>query len=149
MPLTAEELRAMRLADEEIERNFQLTADDIDRAREMDRVALFEKKDAAAQREVARRKAYYEAHREKIAAQQKAYYEAHREKIAARRKAYYEAHREEEAAQQKVYRATHREKIAAQQKAYRERKKKEREGLKNGVTDRQRLGAYRVPPGRF
>ena len=119
MPLTAEELRAMRLADEEIERNFQLTADDIDRAREMDRVALFEKKDAAAQREVARRKAYYEAHREKIAAQQKA------------------------------YRAAHREKIAAQQKAYRERKKKEREGLKNGVTDRQRLGAYRVPPGRF
>ena len=119
MPLTAEELRAMRLADEEIERNFQLTADDIDRAREMDRVALFEKKDAAAQRAVA---------------QQKVYRAINREKVAARKRAYYEAHRE---------------KIAAQQKAYRERKKKEREGLKNGVTDRQRLGAYRVPPGRF
>ena len=28
MPFTAEELLAMRMADEEIERNFQLTADD-------------------------------------------------------------------------------------------------------------------------
>lgn len=120
MPIAAEELRAMRLADKEIERDFQLTADDIDRAREMDRVALFERKDTAAQRAVARRKAYYEAHREKI---------------AARKKVYRAAHREEEAAQQKAYRAAHREKIAAQQKAYRERKKKEREGLKNGAVD--------------
>lgn len=75
MPLTAEELRAMRLADEEIERNFQLAADDIDRAREMDRVALFEQKDAAAQRAVAQQKVYRSANREKIAAQQKAYRE--------------------------------------------------------------------------
>ena len=118
MPLTAEELRAMRLADEEIERNFQLTADDIARARETDRVALFERKDAAAQRAVA---------------QQKVYRATNREKVAARKKAYYEAHREEE---------------AARRKAYRERRKA-REELKNGTVDRQRLGAYRVPPGRF
>lgn len=135
MPLTAEELRAMRLADEEIERDFQLTADDIDRAREMDKVALFERKDTAAQRAVAQQKVYRSANREKVAARRKAYYEAHREEEAARRKAYYEAHREEEAARKKVYYATHREKIAAQQKAYRERKKKEREGLKNGAVD--------------
>ena len=130
MPISAEELRAMRLADKEIERDFQLTADDIDRAREMDRVALFERKDTAAQRAVAQQKVYRSTNREKVAARRKAYYEAHREEEAARRKAYYEAHREEEAARKKVYYATHREKIAAQQKAYRERKKKEREGLK-------------------
>lgn len=164
MPLTAEELRAMRLADEEIERNFRLTAEDIARARETDRVALFERKDAAAQRAVAQQKVYRATNREKVAARKRAYYEAHREEEAARRKAYYEAHREEEAARKKVYYATHRgriaaqqkayraanrEKIAAQQKAYRERKKKEREGLKDGATDSQRLGAYSVPPGRF
>lgn len=127
MPFTAEELLAMRLADKEIERDFQLTADDIDRAREMDRVALFERKDTAAQRAVAQQKVYRATNRAKVAARKRAYYEAHREEEAARRKAYYEAHREKIAAQQKAYRAANREKIAAQQKAYRERRKKERE----------------------
>ena len=135
MPLTAEELRAMRLADKEIERDFQMTADDIDRAREMDRVALFERKDTAAQRAVAQQKVYRSTNREKVAARRKAYYEAHREEEAARKKVYYATHREKIAAQQKAYRAVHREKIASQQKAYRERKKKEREGLKNGAVD--------------
>ena len=59
---TAEELEAMRLADEEIEREFRLT----------NKVAEYQK-------------AYREANREKLAAQQKAYREANREKVESPR----------------------------------------------------------------
>lgn len=42
---------------------------------------------------------------------------------AARKRAWYETNREKVAAQQKAYREANREKVAARQKAYRERKK--------------------------
>lgn len=63
---TAEELEEMRLADEEIERGFRLTNEDLDMARETDKAAVFERKDAAAQKVAAQQKAYREANREKI-----------------------------------------------------------------------------------
>ena len=91
---TAEELEAMRQADDEIEREFRLTNDDLARSLEMDKAAVFARRDAAAQKVAAQHKAYREANREKIAAQKKAYYEVNREKVAAQKKAYREANRE-------------------------------------------------------
>ena len=63
---TADELAAMRLADEEIERDFRWTNEDLEASRERDRVSIFDRKDVAAQKVAAQKKAYYEANREKI-----------------------------------------------------------------------------------
>ena len=49
----------------------------------------------------ARRKAWYEANKDRVAAQQKAWYEANKDKVAARRKAWYEANKDRVAARQK------------------------------------------------
>ena len=91
---TAEELAAMRLADEEIEREFRWTNEELEASRERDRVSIFDRKDVAAQKVATQQKAWYEANREKVASKKKAYYEANREKIASKKKAYYEANRE-------------------------------------------------------
>ena len=91
---TAEELAAMRLADEEIEREFHWTNEELEESRKRDRESVFDRKDFAAQKVAAQQKAYREANREKVAEYQKAYYEANREKVAAQQKAYREANRE-------------------------------------------------------
>ena len=91
---TAEELAAMRLADEEIEREFRWTNEELEASRKRDREFTLDQKDFAAQKLAAQQKAYYEANREKLAAQQKAYYEANREKLAEYQKAYRDANRE-------------------------------------------------------
>ena len=83
---TAEELAAMRLADEEIEREFRWTNEELEASRKRDQEFTLDQKDFAAQKLAAQRKAYREANREKVAAQQKAYYEANREKINERRR---------------------------------------------------------------
>ena len=72
---TPEELEAMRLADEEIERDFRWTKEELEASRKRDRDIAFKQKDASAQKVAAQQKAYYEANREKVAAQQKAYRE--------------------------------------------------------------------------
>ena len=80
---TAEELAEMAAADAEIEAEFRLTPEDLERGRELDCEA---KRDALPpeKRKLAEaRKAYYEANREKVAEYQKAYYEANREKRRA------------------------------------------------------------------
>ena len=92
---TPEELAEMEAADAEIEAEFRLTQEDLDRSRELDREAKFRALPMEKQKVAAQRKAYREANREKVAAQQKAYYEANREKVATQRKAYYEANREQ------------------------------------------------------
>ena len=89
MGFTKEELEAMRLADEEIEREFRWTNEELEASRERDRVSIFDRKDVAAQKLAAQKKAYREANREKVAAQQKAYYEANREKINEKRRRKY------------------------------------------------------------
>lgn len=101
MPFTAQELEEMRRADEEIEREFRLTQEEIEMSRRRDRQAVFEALPVEERKAAAQRKAYREANREKAAAQRKAWYEANREKAAAYQKAYYEANREKAAAQQK------------------------------------------------
>ena len=101
---TAEELAAMRHADDEIEREFRWTNEELEASRKRDRESTLDQKDFSAQKLAAQQKAYREANREKVAAQQKAYREANREKLAAQQKAYYEANQEKLAAQQKPYR---------------------------------------------
>ena len=63
---TAEELAAMRLADEEIEREFRWTNEELEASRKRDRESALDQKDFAAQKVAAQKKAYYEANREKI-----------------------------------------------------------------------------------
>jgi len=78
----------------------------------------------------ARRRAWCEANKEKIAAYQKAYREAYREankeKVAASQKAYCEANPEKVKAHQKAYREANKEKVAASQKAWTEANKEKR-----------------------
>ena len=90
---TPEELEAMRLADEEIERDFRITNEDLRESRALDRLAVFDKKDKKEQKVAAQQKAYREANREKVAAQQKAWYEANREKINENRRRKYRENR--------------------------------------------------------
>ena len=87
LAFTPEELEAMRLADEEIEREFYLSADDIAASNELDRAALYDRKSEKERKVAAQNKAYREANKDKVAEYQKAYYEANKDKIAARRKA--------------------------------------------------------------
>ena len=89
MGFTKEELEAMRMADEEIERDFRWTNEELEASRERDRVSIFDRKDVAAQKVATQQKAWYEANREKVAAKKKAYYEANREKINEKRRRKY------------------------------------------------------------
>ena len=98
MGFTKEELEAMRLADEEIEREFYLSADDIAASNELDRAALYDRKSEKERKVAAQNKAYYEANKAEVAAQNKAYREANKDRIAARRKAYREANKDRIAA---------------------------------------------------
>ena len=83
MPFTAAELEEMRRADEEIERDFRWTQEELEASRRRDRAAVFAALPPEKQRNAAARKAYYEANRDKVAAAQKAYREANRDKLAA------------------------------------------------------------------
>ena len=80
MGWTSEELAEMAAADAEIEATFRLLPEDMERAREQDRLAQFEALPPERRKVAAQQKAYREANREKVAAQKKAYYEANREK---------------------------------------------------------------------
>ena len=100
MPFTAAELEEMRRADEEIERDFRWTQEELEASRRRDRAAVFAALPPEKQRNAAARKAYYEANRDKVAAAQKAYREANRDKLAAAKKAYREANRDKLAAAQ-------------------------------------------------
>lgn len=71
LAFTPEELEAMRLADEEIEREFSLSVDDIAASNELDRAALYDRKSEKERKIAAQRKSYYEANKDRIAAQQK------------------------------------------------------------------------------
>ena len=82
MPWTAEELEEMRRADEEIERDFALTQDDLDRSRALDRDAVVQQMDHKMAHIAAQQRAYREANRDKVAAQKRAWYEANRDKRA-------------------------------------------------------------------
>ena len=101
MPFTAAELEEMRRADEEIERDFCWTQEELEASRRRDRAAVFAALPFDKQRNAAYQKAYREANRDKVAAAKKAYYEANRDKVAAAQKAYREANRDKVAAAQR------------------------------------------------
>lgn len=71
MPFTAEELEEMRRADEEIEREFRWTNEELQAARERDREARLDGMDGRERKVAAAKRAYYEANREKVAASQR------------------------------------------------------------------------------
>ena len=83
----------MRQADEEIERDFALTQEDLVRSRAMDREAVLQRMDNRAASIAAQQRAYREANRDKVAAQKRAWYEANRDKVSAKYRAWYEANR--------------------------------------------------------
>ena len=126
MAFTPAELEAMRLADEEIDREFaeRYVADQVDKeiSRWIDELAYLESLDHKAAAKFKRQKkyqaAYYAEHKEEIAAYQAAYYAEHKEEIAAYQAAYRAEHKEEIAAYQAAYYAEHKEEIAAKKAAY-------------------------------
>ena len=90
---TPEELAEMAAADAEIEAEFRLTQEDLDRSRELDREAKFRALPMEKQKVAAQKKAYREANREKVAEYQKAYYEANREQLRKRARNYMREYR--------------------------------------------------------
>ena len=102
MAFTAEELEEMRLADEEIERNWKETPEDYRQnmaaSRELDRLIKLDRLDnkaKGAKRKTAEyQRRYYEANRDAIAEYQRRYYEANRDAIAEYQRRYYEANRD-------------------------------------------------------
>ena len=113
MAFTPAELEAMRLADEEIDREFaeRYVADQVDKeiSRWIDELAYLESLDHKEAAKFKRQKKYSAAYRAE-----------HKEEIAAYQAAYYAEHKEEIAAYQAAYRAEHKEEIAAYQAAYRD-----------------------------
>ena len=120
MPFTAAELEEMRRADEEIEREFRVTPEDLRRSREQDRQAELDALPTAERIKREYRRAYYEANREKVLEYQRAYREANREKVLEGQRAYREANREKVLEYQRAYREANREKVLEGQRAYRE-----------------------------
>ena len=142
MPFTVQELEEMRLADEEIERSFCQTQEEIEASRRRDRRAALEALPIDKRKRAASQKAWYEANREKVAASKKAYREANREKVAASQKAWYEANREKVAASQKAYREANREKVAASKKAWYEANREKVAASQNWIAAARKAAGY-------
>lgn len=79
MAFSSDELEAMRQADEEIEANFSITSAEISAARERDFYFSLAQDDERKANERRRKKAWYDANREKILNQKKRYYQENRE----------------------------------------------------------------------
>ena len=82
MKFTPEEIEAMRRADEEIERDFRWTNDEMAASRRRDTEAVFLRKDTRDRSIAEKQRAYYEANKDSIAEYQRAYYEANKDSIA-------------------------------------------------------------------
>lgn len=127
MPFTAEELEAMRLADEEIEREFEESYSaqyaDAEISKWLDDLAANDTLDHKQLHNKRYRRVYYEEHKDEAAAYQRAYYEAHKDEAAAYQRTYREAHKDEVAAYQRAY-----------QREYRKRKRMNAE-IKNAAPD--------------
>lgn len=81
--------------------------------------------EANKERERARDKAYREAHRDEIRAKDRRYREANKERECARARTYYKAHRDEINARRRAYREANKEELLAKARAYREANKEE------------------------
>ena len=80
---TPEELAEMAAADAEIEAEFRLTQEDLDRSRELDREARFRALPMEKQKVAAQQKAYREANREQLRERARNYMRAYRTKKRA------------------------------------------------------------------
>ena len=80
---TAEELEELRRADEEIEKSYRQTSDDIRQSRQRDKQMKLDRLDNKGRKIAEYQAAYREANKDKIAERKAAYYEAHREKYNA------------------------------------------------------------------
>lgn len=91
---TKEELEELRRADAELDEEFRLTQEDLERSRLLDREAKLDRLDNRGRRKAARSAAYYEANKEKIADYQAAYREANKQKLLDYQRRYRQKKRE-------------------------------------------------------
>ena len=82
MKFTPEEIEAMRRADEEIERDFRWTNDELAASRRRDADILLSRKSKRDRSIAEKRRAYREANKDRIAEKQRAYLEANKDRIA-------------------------------------------------------------------
>ena len=108
MPFTAAELEAMRLADEEIEREYEANTADTEISNWLDELAINDRLDHRKLHNKRYRRAYREEHKDEIRAYQRAYQEEHKAEIAAKKRTYREEHKDEIRAYQRAYREEHR-----------------------------------------
>ena len=94
MKFTPEEIEEMRLADEEIERDFRWTNDELAASRRRDADIFLSRKSKRDRSIAEKQRAYYEANKDSIAEYQRAYYEANKDSIAEKRRAYREANKD-------------------------------------------------------
>ena len=86
MKFTPEEIEEMRRADEEIERDFRWTRDELAASRSRDAEATIFQKDTRCRSIAEKQKAYREANKDSIAEYKKAYYEANKDSIAEKQR---------------------------------------------------------------
>ena len=94
MKFTPEEIEEMRLADEEIERDFRWTNDELAASRRRDADILLSRKSKRGRSIAEKQRAYYEANKDSIAEKHRAYREANKDSIAEKQRAYYEANKD-------------------------------------------------------
>ena len=86
---TPEELAEMAAADAEIDTEFRLTQEDLERSRKLDREAKFCALPMKKQKVAAQKKAYYEANREKVRERARNYMREYRAKKENRRRCWH------------------------------------------------------------
>jgi ribosome-binding protein aMBF1 (putative translation factor) len=91
---TPEEIEEMRRADEEIERDFRWTNDELAASRRRDADILLSRKSKRGRSIAEKQRAYREANKDSIAEYQRAYREANKDSIAEYQRAYYEANKD-------------------------------------------------------
>ena len=123
MKFTPEEIEAMHRADEEIERDFRWTNDELAASRRRDAEATLLRKDTRDRSIAEKQRAYREANKDSIAEKQRAYREANKDSIAEKQRAYYEANKDSIAEKQRAYYEANKDSIAKKQRAYREANK--------------------------
>ena len=149
MKFTPEEIEEMRLADEEIERDFRWTNDELAASRRRDADIFLSRKSKRDRSIAEKRRAYYEANKDSIAEKQRAYREANKDSIAEKQRAYREANKDSIAERQRAYREANKDSIAEKRRAYYEANKDSiaekqrayREANKDSIAERRR--AYR------
>ena len=120
-----EELEELRRFDEELDKEYVQTQEEIVQSRKRDRAAAVANMEPEKRKIAEYQAAYYEANKDKIAEYKAAYREANKDKIAEYQAAYYEANKDKIAEYKAAYREANKDKIAEYQAAYREKHREE------------------------